>query len=515
MDPATEGRKHKSIIALMVEPTEAGQGLDDKARLGLLDSVGSAIWVYDGTTIIYVNRAIEEMTMYSREELLSPRFFEELIHEEDRGSIVERGRARIRGEPVPDNYEIRVYRKDGEVRSLSLHARRAQLDGEWVSVVSAVDVTELRAAQTTIQEGAAQVIEFLNSVPASIIATDPAGKPTFVNRQWLELTGLSREEALEAGTAKLIHPDDAREAAAAWQKAKADVEGYDIEYRVRDARREYRWQSFRIRPLKTKDGTLVAWGSASIDIHEAKELREQLEETIQQLAEAMDSKDELIGMISHELRTPLTTLLLNASYLHKNPGLDADTSQEFTTELVNDSQRLNTVIENMLVLSRVGSGEVETEPARLNILAQETVTEFKRRVPGRQLELVYPQQSALVEVNPVYFKQVLGNLISNAHKYSPPGEPIRVVVALEPEAAVVKVIDRGPGIAQDELDSVFAPFFRSSTHYAIAGIGLGLTVCRRLVELQGGEITVTNTAGGGCAFSFTVPLLESPPDAGD
>ena len=131
-----------------------------------------------------------------------------------------------------------------------------------------------------------------------------------------------------------------------------------------------------------------------------------------------------------------------------------------STELVNDAQRLNTVIENMLVLSRVGSGEVETEPARLYILAQETVTEFERRVPGRQLELVYPQQSALVEVNPVYFKQVLGNLISNAHKYSPPGEPIRVVVALEPEAAVVKVIDRGPGIAQEELDSVFAPFFR-------------------------------------------------------
>src|SRR5690606_27432207 len=157
----------------------------------------------------------------------------------------------------------------------------------------------------------------------------------------------------------------------------ATGEGYDIEYRVRDAHGEFRWQFFRIRPLKTAAGELTGWSSASIDVHDEKELRERLQETIEELGVAVRSQDELIGLISHELRTPLTTLLLNAAYLNKNPGLDEATRQEFTTELVNDAQRLNTVIENMLVLSRVSAGDVETEPTRLNSLIQETANEFK------------------------------------------------------------------------------------------------------------------------------------------
>ena len=106
----------------------------------------------------------------------------------------------------------------------------------------------------------------------------------------------------------------------------------------------------------------------------------------------------------------------------------------------------------------------------------------------------------------MYFKQVLGNLLSNAHKYSPLETPVRIVVAEEPTHAVVRVVDEGPGIAEDELERVFAPFFRSPGHSGVGGIGLGLTVCQRLVELQGGQIRVENVPGAGCAFWFTVPL---------
>lgn len=494
----------------MITPM-TGQGaqaneLGDEALPGILDAIGTAIWVYDGETITYVNRHVEELTGYSREELVGDRFFESLIVPRDRETIIERGRARIRGEAVPENYEIRIRRRDGAVRTLSLHARLTDINGKPVSVVSGTDVTELREAQQTIQDGAAQVIEFLNGVPASIIATDAAGKPTFVNRHWLEHTGLSRDEAMEAGTGQLIHPGDAEMARVAWDHAKATGEGYDIEYRVRDAHGEFRWQFFRIRPLKNAAGELTGWSSASIDVHEAKELREQLQETIEELGVAVRSKDELIGLISHELRTPLTTLLLNAAYLNKNPALDEETRQEFTTELVNDAQRLNAVIENMLVLSRVSGGEIETEPVRLNALVQETAGEFRRRAPGRQLEISCPGESSLVDVNPVYFKQVLGNLLSNAHKYSPAGKPVRLVAAEEATFAVIRVEDEGPGIPPDELESVFAPFFRSPEQSAVGGIGLGLTVCRRLVELQGGGISVDNMPGAGCAFRFTVPL---------
>lgn len=482
--------------------------LGDEALPGILDAIGTAIWVYDGETITYVNHHAVELTQYPREDLVGSRFFESLIEPDDRELIIERGRARIRGEPVPESYEIRIRRRDGVLRHLSLHARRTTIAGKAVSVVSATDVTDLREAQRTIQDGAAQVIRFLNGVPASIIATDAAGKPTFVNQHWLELTGMPRDDAMKYGTSRLIHPGDVEQARTRWDHAKATGEGYDIEYRVRDAHGEFRWQFFRIRPLKNAEGELTGWTSAAIDVHDAKELREQLQETIEELGVAVRSKDELIGLISHELRTPLTTLLLNAAYLNKNPGLDEASRQEFTSELVNDAQRLNTVIENMLVLSRVSAGDIETEPTRLNGLVQETANEFRRRAPGRVLDVSCPGESAMVEVNPVYFKQVLGNLLSNAHKYSPGDRPIRLAIAGGESHAIIRVVDEGPGIPGEEVEQVFTPFFRSKTQSNVGGIGLGLTVCRRLVELQGGQIDVENVPGGGCAFWFTVPLTN-------
>ena len=491
-----------------VEPELLGGG----APLELLDHVGCGIWVYDGDAVLYVNHALEEVTGFSRAELLSPGFFERLIHPDDREMIVERGRARIRGEDVPEKYEVQILAKDGDVRVLSVHGRRVRLDDTDVSVVSTVDVTPLREAQRTIREGTTQLLTLLNSVPAHIITTNAEGRPTFVNSHWLEFTGQSREEAMANGTAPLIHPDDMRTATRSWMAALRSGQGYEIEYRVRDRQGEYRWQSFRIRPLLTEGGETSGWAAVAVDVHENKQLRDELGEAVEQLADAMAAKDEVLGLISHELRTPLTTLLGNAAYLQRNVGgLDPDTRQAIVADLAADSQRLYVVIENMLVLSRLGANErIETEPARLNRLAEMAAKDFQKRAPSRPIEVDVPAAVSLVLVNPNYYRQVVGNLLSNADKYSPAGLSITVRVDEAEGALETSVIDQGAGIPPEDVDRVFAPFFRSSNHSSFTGVGLGLTVCQRLVELQGGSIRVRNLEAGGCCFSFTIPIAQLP-----
>jgi signal transduction histidine kinase len=317
------------------------------------------------------------------------------------------------------------------------------------------------------------------------------------------------------GTAPLIHPDDRLRAARAWDEAQRTREPYEIEYRIRDGDGNFRWQLFRIRPVVAEDGTFTGWTSASIDVHETRELREQLEEAVQQLARAVAAKDEVLGLISHEMRTPLTTLTGNASYLLRR-GEDATPEERraIAADLTADAQRLSSVVENMLVLSRAGSGSltIECEPARLYHLLQEAIDEFRERSPGRQICVDASPVTPLANVHPGYYKQVVGNLISNADKYSPPGGEIRIKLEYVPGVELrTHVIDQGAGIPPDQVANIFAPFFRSPEHLAFQGIGLGLTVCQRLVELQGGSIWVTNLEGGGCCFAFSSPLMDDLP----
>jgi PAS domain S-box-containing protein len=492
----------------------ASKALGSSAPLDLLDNIGCGIWVYDGEVILYANKALEELTGYGRPELLQPGFFERLMHPDDRQLIVERGHARLRGEMVPEQYEVRIIHADGAVRTLSLHAKLIGLDGRNTSVVSATDVTPLREAERTIREGTERLVAFLNAVPAHIIATDVRGKPTFVNRHWLEFTGQPLSEAMAHGTAPLIHEDDVARATEAWANARALQQPYEIEYRIRDRRGEYRWQMFRIQPVLGENGDMQGWTSVSVDIHETRQLREQLEEANGQLAEAIAAKDEVLGLISHEVRTPLTTILGNASFLQRHGATIADDARAaLAVDLVSDARRLYAVIENMLVLSRSGAREsAELEPHRLNHLIDAAIAEFRERSPGRLVQFEPPEKMALALVNATYYKQILGNLISNADKYSPAGAPVTVQLTEQPGFLQTTVIDRGAGIPADQIERIFAPFVRLHGHSGVAGSGLGLTVCSRLVELHGGEIGVRNVEGGGAAFWFTVPVHESDLD---
>ncbi|MEO6399167.1 MAG: PAS domain-containing sensor histidine kinase [Tepidiformaceae bacterium] len=485
--------------------------LDRDARLALLDTVCCGVWVYDGEDVRYVNRALSDITGFSREELLEPGFFAKLIHPDDRDSLLARGQARVRGETVPDQYEIRIIGRSGELRDLRIDARRVVFDVGPASVVSATDVTPLKDAQRAIREGTVQVRSLLHALPAHVIGTDATGKPTFVNNHWLEFTGQSRGEAMRTGTSSLMHDDDRKRAGRAWSAAKKAGEGYDIDYRVRDRHGDFRWQNFRIRPVKDRDEQVLGWVSVSVDIQDAKALQEQLELANDQLADAVHAKDEVLGLISHELRTPLTTLLGNARFLRTRADeLTSEDRVRVATDLENDARRLYAIIENMLVLSRASVGEpAELEPARLVRLAESTLRDFQIRVPGREVSLISTGPPCFALANPTYYQQILGNLLSNADKYSPGGLPIDVTVSCGESVAATTVSDRGAGIPVDEIEKIFDPFFRSPKQSKrVSGAGLGLTVCQRLVELMDGTISVAPRDGGGCEFTFTLPAAE-------
>jgi signal transduction histidine kinase len=231
---------------------------------------------------------------------------------------------------------------------------------------------------------------------------------------------------------------------------------------------------------------------------------------------ATHAKDEFLGLVSHELKTPITTVLGNAAILRDRADkLDPEMRQGALDDIYDGAQRLVSIIDNLLALARLERGaSLESEPMALLRVAEASASNQAMR-SGRRV-LVRGDSTLLGLGGESYVEQVLENLIGNAIKYTPSDSPVEVFVERDGDAAVVRVCDRGQGIEETERESIFLPFYRSpKTATAAEGVGIGLSVCKRLAEAMGGDISCASRAGGGTEFRFTLQLAgeEAPVEA--
>jgi len=237
----------------------------------------------------------------------------------------------------------------------------------------------------------------------------------------------------------------------------------------------------------------------------------------QALIESGKAKDELLGMVSHELRTPLTVILGNASYLQRHwEHADAESRASSLREIEVEGDRLQRVVENMLALSRIERGVVvEPEPVLLRHVVEAVVDRHHSHYPGSKVDVRTRGDIPPVLGVEAYLDQVLQNLLTNAVKYDRSGAPIEVEVAPGEGTVEVSVMDRGPGIPPERAGAVFEPFVRlDATAGSSEGAGLGLPVCRRLMQAQGGDISVRPREGGGSCFTFTLKAVaDEAPEA--
>lgn len=231
-----------------------------------------------------------------------------------------------------------------------------------------------------------------------------------------------------------------------------------------------------------------------------------------QLQEANRTKDEFLGLISHELRTPTTVIDGSIRLLaERGDKLQAEDRKELLDGMVEESGRLVSLIEDLLAFARTELVGVEPEVVRIDREAEGIVRRFRSQTRRPGIEVVANADLPMAAVEVTYFRQVLTNLLSNAHKYSPRDSPIIVEIAAAGEEIVVSVLDRGPGVPEEDIERIFETFYRSAgTAGTARGHGLGLTVCRRLIDAMGGRIWAANIAGGGLGVSFSVPLAREP-----
>jgi two-component system sensor histidine kinase KdpD len=236
-------------------------------------------------------------------------------------------------------------------------------------------------------------------------------------------------------------------------------------------------------------------------------------------AEILRRTDELrtalLNAVSHDLRTPLSSIIASAgSLLQQDVQWTEAERREFTRAIVEEADRLNRLVGNLLDLSRIEAGSIRPEKGwyDLGALVDEVAGRLRRISAAHSLVLDVPEHLPPVHFDYVEIDQVISNLIENAVKYTPDGSTIRVSVRAAGDQVEIEVTDSGPGIAEDSLGEIFLPFYRATSGQAARpqGSGLGLAVARGLVEAHGGRIWVENRREGGARFVFTLPLSDRP-----
>jgi two-component system sensor histidine kinase KdpD len=242
-----------------------------------------------------------------------------------------------------------------------------------------------------------------------------------------------------------------------------------------------------------------------------KLFREAREAQLEIEAERM--RNTLLSSVSHDLKTPLTVIAGSAStLLEGKASLDYGTQMELAHTIYDEANRLDLLVRNLLEMSRLQSGQIRLnkEWHVLEEVIGSALHQLEPQLQEHPLKIDLPADLPLVNLDALLIERVLINLLDNAIKYTPAGTPVAISGGLQDQEVVLAVADAGPGLPSGKEARIFEKFFQA-TPGSTRGVGLGLSICRSIIEAHRGRIWVANRPGGGAVFSFTLPLEEGAP----
>ena len=373
-----------------------------------------------------------------------------------------------------------------------------------------LSIEQMNRAQNLLRESEGRFRTVADSAPVLIWTSGRDKLCDFVNKGWLEFTGRTMEQNLGNGWAASIHPDDAQHCLDIYQRAFDAREPCEIEYRLRRHDGEYRWILDKGVPRYSPNGDFVGYIGSAIDIAERKRV-EELNTTLASL-QRMAQMGELSAGIAHEVRQPLHAILLNAhaaKNLLDKPSPPLNELKEIVSEVHESILRANDVISRTQALFR--KHELSLEPVDINGIVYDALILVAREAVKHLVEFRLQLAPDLPPVlgDRIQLHQVVLNLIANGmHAMSETALPRQLTLQtrkVDANTVEAVVLDRGCGIAPDNLTRIFEPFFSTKTE----GTGLGLSIARSIITAHGGRIWAENTADGGAAFHVVLRIAEA------
>lgn len=516
----------RGCLALVDNVRETDQRLKiavEASNLGLWD------WDIPNNRI-FVDRAFRRfLGLGDDAEIWSFNDLEQLVHPEDRAAFGLAARNALKsGEPL-SQVSYRLKHADGRwvwiatygsVTARDANGRATRMTGTHANI------TERKQMERALSNTLRVMQTLLETLPLPVIIRDAERRITLVNAAWEKMVGVSRNAAV----GRTLQEVDEQRFIPGYHETDEEVfrtrksVRYETTVRGRDGT-QYSVIVAKT-PLLVEDGTMTGLASVVTDISEQKRTAEVLERARLSAEAAVQAKSRFLANMSHELRTPLNGVVGMASLL-ENTALDSK-QRRFVRTLRNSAEALITLINDVLDLSKAEAGKLELDcgPFDLRRELEQVVALFGGRACDKGIEIgahIGHHVPAVIHGDPIRLRQVLGNLVNNAVKFTESGAVLLAVKAVstapEPLRLEFSVTDTGLGIAPEVQKRIFEAFEQAdgSVTRKFGGTGLGLAISRQLVELMHGRIHLDSEPGRGSRFSFEIPAgvphVEAPPPA--
>lgn len=496
------------LSAAISERNEAGKA---QARMAaMIESSEDAIIGIDLQGIInFWNAAAERLFGYRAAEVIgrSIMVYIPLELQGEEKNILERLR---RGEHIEHYETVRVAKNRRKI-DVSLTAspiRDAMGNIIGVSKV-ARNISERKWAAEILRESEERFRLMADTAPVLIWMAGTDKKCAYFNKPWLDFTGRNIEQELGDGWTEGVHPDDLAQCFDTYVNAFDARRPFEMEYRLRHASGEYHWIMDYGTPRFTPQGEFAGYIGSCIDITRRKEAEEALRESDRR-------KDEFLATLAHELRNPLAPLK-NALHILKQPKSEKTRRNEALTIMGHQLQQMVRLVDDLLDVSRISHGKIELRKKRITFaeaidMALETAKPLIE-ANGHTLTLDIPKTTSWLDADLTRLAQVFANLLGNAAKYTKPGGKISLKAEVEDQMLVVTICDTGIGIPPEMLSKIFDMFTQvdASIERTHGGLGIGLTLVKKLVELHGGTVEASSRGlHQGSEFVVRLPFVMPP-----
>lgn len=498
---ATEQRLRQSEERLRLAQEAAGLGIFDWNLL-------------NGTTEISDNY-LRIYGFRDRSEVTSERIVE-ITHPDDRARGLERLRRAETGES-DGRMEFRIHRpSDGALRWLAVTARTLRDEtGRPVRRIGVVeDITESKEAEARLRESEENYRFTVELSPQLAWTADADGSNLEFKRPPGDYADASGPRGM-AWVDEITHPDDLAYRRREWDISMRSGRPYDVEFRVRNKDGDYHWVRSRGYPRRDEDGRIVKWYGVAENVHAQRAAEQQLQRLQNELSQVarVSAMGTLAGTLAHELNQPLTAVanyMAGSKRLLVNHGASAI---PMIAEALDNASRAAVQAGEIVRRLRdlVSRGEVNKQRVELARLVHEAceLTFGEPRDRSIELSLEFGPDTRTVLADRIQLQQVLVNLLRNAAEAMAESPKRIITLSAMPSGedhVTVCVEDSGPGVSPEVKRHLFSPFVTTKA----SGMGVGLSICRSIVEAHGGQLWVEDAPGGGAAFCFT--LLRAAPE---
>jgi PAS domain S-box-containing protein len=475
----------------------------------LLEASEDSIIVQDpGGRVLVWNGATERLTGWPAADVVGQPIPDLLVAD------ITGLRERILAGERLERWETTLRRRDGLTVPVSLTSSALAGEGGVASHLVTVtrELTEQQLTQEALAEAAARLSEAQQLARIGLWIWDTISDSVQLSDELYNICAidpLDFDGTLDDYLTS-VHPDRRADVRTAMHAAVAAGERFTVEYPIVRPSGEERWVQTRGDPVLSEAGQVLGLRGICQDLTERRAAEETLRLSVERLEEADRLKDEFLAVVSHELRTPLAAIV-GFSYALRH-GDDPDERSEIATRVAANAEEMRRMVDRLLDFSRLQAGRVEVDP--VDVVLRESVERI-----CLNLGAVVGEHSVAVEVSGDIramadedgLTRIIGNLVTNAVKFSPAGTTISIDAEQDGAWVTVSVRDEGIGIPSELQARVFERFFQGREQpVGRRGTGVGLAIAHRYAELHGGRIWLESTENVGTTFFFTLPAAAPP-----